>query len=83
MANKKLESMRNKTLERLDRNVMIVLLLVYLATIEPSHRLNGVNNLTSNPKPGIKTINSDNPVNKQACLIYSSLIYTCTPSYNE
>ena len=63
--------MRNKTnLERVDQNVMFVLLLqVGLAIIEPNHRLNAVNNLQS--RPAIKTINSctDNPLNKQACFI--------------
>ena len=51
-------------LEGLDRNLMFVF------TIKPNHRLNGVNSLPS--RPAIKTINSciDNPLHKQAFFFF-------------
>ena len=56
--NKKPECTRNKTnLERLDQNLMFVLLLkVGLATTEPKHRLNDVNYLPSRPSTAASII---------------------------
>ena len=48
--NKKPGSRSNKTIERLNRNLMLVLLKqVGLVTIEPNHRLYSINNLQSVP----------------------------------
>ena len=64
----KTQSMRNRiNVERICRYLMFVFLYqVSLATIEPNHGLNCVNNLLS--RPAINTINSstDNPLHKQA-----------------